>query len=151
MTQHDLQQDLFKVIVPKSLSEFHLVSATEHSTYIELRLEDSADKVPMILSLHNKVVLAGFCNPIELQTFLLKGKPTFFKIYRHRWKLPGSHQHHSHTYHLHPEGIKATYEFAAFLKEMIDNNPKKISILAKFQQIDYKKLWRWYRILLSTE
>ena len=60
------------------------VSFSFHSEYIELRLEDSA----------------------ELQSFPLKGKPVYFKIYRYRWKESGGNRPHSHQYDLHIAGIK---------------------------------------------
>jgi len=63
------------------------------------------------------VVLDGFCNPLELQTFPLNDKPVYFKIYRRRWKVSDDNKHHSNRYDLHPSGVKATFEFANFLKE----------------------------------
>ena len=41
----------------------------QHSSYIELRLEDSVDKIPKELQDCQTVVLDGFTNPIELQSF----------------------------------------------------------------------------------
>ena len=68
--------------------------------YIELRLEDSVDKIPKELQDCQTVVLDGFTNLIELQSFPLKGKPVYFKIYRRGWR-------------------EATHEFASFLKDEV--------------------------------
>ena len=119
MSEQTLLSHVLSVLIPESLSAFHLVSVKEHSDYIELRLEDSADLLPESLQSSTSVVLDGFTNPLELQSFPLKGKPVYFKIYRHRWKASGGSQPYSHQYDLHPEGVKATQEFASFLKDEV--------------------------------
>jgi hypothetical protein len=130
MSYSVLFSDVVSVLVPESLSSFRLVSVKEHSVYISFRLEDSADKIPLALKDCKGVVLDGFCNPIELQSFPLKGKPVYFKVYRRRWKESGSNQHYSHSYDLHPEGVKATHEFASFLKEEVGQT-----------LVEYNALW----------
>ena len=62
------------------------------------------------------VVLDGFCNPLELLHFAIKGKPLYLKLYRRRWKSSCSDQHYSNRYDFHLKGVKATHEFASFLK-----------------------------------
>jgi len=127
-----LFSEVLSVLIPPSLSLFNLVSVKEHSTYIEFRLEDPADVIPEALSSSKNVVLDGFCNPIELQSFLLKSKPVYFKIYRRRWKESGSTQHYSHSYDLHPEGVKATHEFATFLKDEVGQSLREYNSLWGF-------------------
>jgi hypothetical protein len=119
MSDSILFSNVLSVLVPESLSFFRLVSVKEHASYIEFRLEDSADIIPVELQGSKNVVLDGFTNPVELQSFPLKGKPVYFRIYRRRWKESGSNQHYSHQYFLHPEGVKATHEFASFLKDEV--------------------------------
>ena len=119
MSDSVLLSRVVSVLIPESLSAFHLVSVKEYPDYIALRLEDSADVIPAALQNCQVVVLDGFCNPLELQSFPLKGKPVYFKIYRHRWKASGGGSPQSHQYDLHPEGVKATHEFASFLKEEV--------------------------------
>jgi len=119
MLAETLLSHVLSVLIPESLSAFHLVSVKEHSEYIELRLEDSADLLPKTLKKSTNIVLDGFTNPLELQSFPLKGKPVYFKIYRRRWKESGGKEHYSHRYDLHPEGVKATQEFASFLKDEV--------------------------------
>jgi hypothetical protein len=116
MSDNTLLTAVLSVLIPESLSIFELVSVKEYSTYIVLRLEDSSKNIPLALKNSRNIVLDGFCNPIELQSFPLKGKPVYFKIFRRRWKESGSKEHYSHDYDLHPVGVKATHEFAFFLK-----------------------------------
>ena len=119
MSYNQLLCEVLSVLIPESLSAFHLVSVKEYSGHIELRLEAWADVIPEELHQIPDVVLDGFSNPIELQSFPMKGKPVYFKIYRRRWKESGSNRHYSHRYDLHPEGVKAMQEFASFLKDEV--------------------------------
>jgi hypothetical protein len=119
MSDSILLSNVLSVLVPESLSQFRLVSVTECPGYISFRLEDASNNIPVELKSCKHVVLDGYCNPIELQSFPLKGKPVYFKIYRRRWKHSGDNQHYSHSYDLHPKGVKATHEFAFFLKEEV--------------------------------
>ena len=114
----NLLLDVLSVLIPESLSAFELVSVNEYPDRIELRLDEPAGSVPVSLA-GKDVILDGFTNPLELQTFPLKDKPVFFKVYRRRWKEKGSNTPHSNQYNLHPEKVKATHEFAAFLKDEV--------------------------------
>ena len=60
-------------------------------------------------------ILDGFCHPLELLHFSIKGKPLYLNLYRRRWKESSSNDHYSNHYDLHPKGVKATHEFASFL------------------------------------
>jgi len=95
---------------------FEVVSLTEKSHGYEMRLEEYAELLPSELFSEPSVVLDGFCHPIELLHFSIKGKPLYLKIFRRRWKASCSNKHYSNRYDLHPEGVKATHEFASFLK-----------------------------------
>jgi len=95
---------------------FEFSGITESSNGFEMRLEEYAELVPSDMEGINDVVLDGFCNPLELLHFSVKGKPLYLKLYRRRWKASCRNQHYSNRYDLHPEGVKATHEFASFLK-----------------------------------
>jgi len=116
MSLSSLYTDLLSILLPASLRDFSLVSVSESPSCIVLRLKESANNIPTALKDNSNVVLDGFCNPLELQTFPLKYKPVYFKIYRRRWKISGDNKHHSNRHDLHPSGVKATFEFANFLK-----------------------------------
>ena len=94
---------------------FEFVSLTEASHGFEMRLDEYAELLPPELSSVSNIVLDGFCNPLELLHFSIKGKPLYLKLYRRRWKASCSNKHYSNRYDLHPEGAKATHEFASFL------------------------------------
>lgn len=63
-----------------------------------------------------EVSLNGYCKPIELMTFPAGGKPVYLKIKRRRWVVKGKKESYTNTYDLNYQGVKATKEFADFLK-----------------------------------
>jgi hypothetical protein len=120
----NLFQNLVSSLLPSEIHQhFSLSSIAEKPHGIELRMEEHADLVPLELSGTLSVVLDGFCNPLELLHFSMKGKPLYLKLYRRRWKESGSSKHYSNVYDLHPEGVKATHEFASFLKGEVGCTP----------------------------
>lgn len=115
---------LLKVLFPEEISNhFEVKEVNEYSDRIEIRLYEYKELAPPQMTEPLPIVLDGFCNPIELQTFMIKGKATFLKIYRRRWKYQGQDQHYSNTYELNPQGVKATNEFATFLKDNVGLTP----------------------------
>jgi len=119
MSTNNILSSILSVLVPSSLSSFSLAGVKEYKDRIEFRMEEDTSNIPLCLQGKNNVILDGFCNPIELQSFPLKEKPVFYKVYRRRWKVSGDTKHFSNEYELHPEGVKATQEFASFLKEEV--------------------------------
>jgi hypothetical protein len=108
---------LLESLLPHQIyHHFKMVSIKERPDYFEMRLEENADLVPSDLSEVFPVVLDGFCNPLELVHFSIKGKPLYLKLYRRRWKASCSDIHFSNSYDFHPSGAKTTHEFASFLK-----------------------------------
>ena len=113
----NLLESLVKNLLPEEIYQhFVVVSLTEKHHGIEMRLEERSALVPLEIKDSPSVVLNGFCNPIELLHFSIKGKPLYLKLYRRRWKESGSKVDYSNHYDFHPEGVKATHEFASFLK-----------------------------------
>ena len=109
---------LLKVLFPTEISShFEVKEVKDLADRVEIRLEEYPELVPSQMTQKEPIVLDGFCNPIELQTFMIKGKATFLKMYRRRWKYQGQTTHYSNTYQLNPQGVKATNEFASFLKD----------------------------------
>ena len=119
MLSEDIFKSVLSVLVPDSLSDFVLAEVKEYKYRIEFRMEEKETNIPVSLVGKENVVLDGFCNPIELQSFPLKEKPVFYKVYRRRWKISGENKHVNNERELHPEGVKATQEFASFLKEEV--------------------------------
>lgn len=112
-----------KLILPNEIIEsFNLVDIKESQTIYELYLEEKTSLVPESL-LGKAVILDGFCNPLSLLTFPQKGKPTYLIIKRRRWKEKGGSTHYSNEYSFNQPHVKATKEFAAFLKEVHRHTP----------------------------
>ena len=117
-------QSLVNVLFPTDISlHFEVSMVQEYPDRIEIRMEELQELVPEKLYSKEEVVLDGFCNPLELQSFPLKGKPVYLKLYRRRWKEKGGNEHFSNIYDIHPDGVKATKDFASFLKESFGQSP----------------------------
>lgn len=132
MEEKSLYQDLLKLIVPKEITDnFELIEIVEKEHMITLCFEEISSMIPEALQ-GKIVVLDGYLNQLELQTFPLKDKTVFIALRRRRWKEKGdSKQSYSNTYELHVEGMKTTKEFGAFLKEEFGLQPD-----------EYNKLWK---------
>jgi len=118
-----INKQVLSLIVPAEILEsFQLSGVCETKQTIELQLHERKDLIPVSLQ-GMDVVLDGFCNPIELQSFPLKGKATFIKLFRRRWKQRGSRKHMSNSYDFADSGTKATRMFGAFLKGAFGYSP----------------------------
>ena len=132
MVEKTLYNELISLIVPKEITEnFELIEIVEKEHMITLMFEELTNRIPAALQ-GKEVVLDGYLNQLELQTFPLKDKTVFIAIRRRRWKEKGvTTQSHSNTYALHIEGMKTTKEFGAFLKEEFGLQPD-----------EYNKFWK---------
>lgn len=132
MEEKALFQELLKLIVPKEITDnFELIEIVEGTNMITLSFEELTSRIPKALS-GKEVVLDGYLNQLELQTFPLKDKTVYIALRRRRWKEKGDNtQSFSNTYELHVEGMKTTKEFGAFLKEEFGLQPD-----------EYNKLWK---------
>ena len=116
-----MNQELIQLFAPEViLSHFEYKEMEEISGVYRLCLDEKNDVShhPAALKGKSDVILNGFMNPIELQTFPAKGKEVFLILRRRRWKLQGSEESYHNTYDFHELGMKATREFGAFLKEI---------------------------------
>ena len=112
-----LLQDLLKMHVPAEYLEyFELYKVIEYDDCFHLVLHEKASQVPKELEGSN-AVLDGFVNPLSILSHSFSLKKIVLIVKRRRWKLPGTDQHYSNTYQLHPQGARITPAFSAFLKE----------------------------------
>jgi len=112
-----------QLLAPKEiLASFDLIEIKEGVKYSELIFEEKVELIPDPLN-GQEVVLDGFCNPISLLGFPLKGQPMYLVLKRRRWKAKGGGKHYSNDYYFNHPGVKATKEFAAFLKEVHRHTP----------------------------
>jgi hypothetical protein len=103
--------------LPKEwLKWFDLTEIKELEKEWQIMLTEKENLVPGKLK-GKEVVQNGYMNPIEIEDFPLRGKKTFLKFFRRRWKEQGKNESYFNEYDFHPEGMKATREFGAFLKE----------------------------------
>lgn len=115
---------MLAVFFPKEITlHFTIKKVDEKKEYIQIRFEELPELVPKEMDLPKDIVLDGFCNPLELQSFPLKGKAVYLNLYRRRWKYKGEKKHFSNSYNFNDEGVKATKEFASFLKGAFGQTP----------------------------
>lgn len=116
-----MDSELIKLFAPGYILEhFEFEKYEEISGVIRIHLVEKKDyrHVPRELPAKLNAVLNGYMNPIEIQTFPTQGKEVFLYLRRRRWKEKGSNKSYFNTYDFCQEGIKATKEFGAFLKEI---------------------------------
>jgi hypothetical protein len=116
MLTENLFASLASIVVPKDyLNDFEIVSVEEKPSEWVITLHEKADRIPAAL-MGKSSVLDGFCNPITILSHGFSMKKIYLQLYRRRWKEPVSNRHYHNEYDLHPEGMKTTRKFAAFLK-----------------------------------
>ena len=110
-------EELVSLVAPGDLSKsFSLTKIREQESHIKIEFEEDPKLVPNELE-GKDVVLNGFMNPLELQTFPLKDKAVYLLVKRRRWKIRGEHKKSYHNnYDLTETGIKASPAFGSFLK-----------------------------------
>ena len=119
---------VFEMLVPKEiLKSFEVTSIEEGDEDYVIRLEERKDLLPKEILRKKKAVSDGFCRELELQTFPIKGKAVYLKIYRRRWKEKGGGERNfQNEYEFNEKGMKATKEFGAFLKEAFGTGTHKL-------------------------
>ena len=117
-------KSLLRILFPEEITmHFEVTRVTERKEYIQIRFEELAELVPQKMNDSKEIVLDGFCNPLELQSFPLKGKAVYLQLYRRRWKYKGENKHYSNCYRFNQQGVKATKEFGSFLKRAFGQTP----------------------------
>lgn len=110
-----------KLFIPEYILEhFDVIDLEELSGIIVISLveKDDTKHIPQQILRSGKAVKDGYCNALEIQTFPAQGKEVFLKLKRRRWKIKGTTKGYHNTYNFIDEGMKATKEFGAFLKEI---------------------------------
>ena len=113
----DIKDALAGVLPKEWLESFDITEMKELPREWQITLVEKEHLVPKELK-GRDVVQNGYMNPVEIEDYPLRGKPTYLKFFRRRWKEQGSTEGCANTYDFHPEGMKATREFGAFLKEL---------------------------------
>ena len=107
-------QKVLKILLPKEwLDYFEVINIEEKQEEWHITLYEKEDRIPKGLVGKN-VVKDGFMNSIEIHDFPLRGKPTYLRFHRRKWKVAGEDESHFNNYEFHPQGMKATKEFGSF-------------------------------------
>ena len=101
---------------PEWIKYFEITKIQKGTIGWRITLIEKEDLIPADLQ-GKEAVQNGYMNPVELNDFPLRGLPTYLRFIRRRWKEPGKEKSYFNNYNFHPEGMKATREFGAFLKE----------------------------------
>lgn len=110
-------RDIIRLLLPEGLLQYFEI----------IEIEDSEESVILYLSERNtppkeykgkKLSSKGFYDPITVQDFPLRGRPTNLKIKRRRWLVEESGEIVSRDWDLVAKGTRMTQEFASFLKEI---------------------------------
>ncbi|MDP2159399.1 MAG: hypothetical protein Q8K02_02875 [Flavobacterium sp.] len=131
MKSNNLYEQLLKLIAPDQITDnFELVEIIEKSHSISFIFVEKDDHIPIDLQ-GKEVVLDGFVNHLELQTFPLRDKTVYMIVRRRRWKEKGKpEESYTNQYDLHYTGMKTTKEFGDFLKEELGLQPT-----------EYNRIW----------
>lgn len=117
-TSEDLLKELLAGIIARDwIEKFELKEVKEKNKEFSILLVEKEELVPKEIKKRDWV-LNGYCRTVELLSFPLKGKATYIKIKKRRWKIRGESKCYTNSYDLYFNGVKATKEFALFLKEL---------------------------------
>jgi hypothetical protein len=114
-----IMEMLVRLIVPEEiLKSFDVSDLKEWGDRFEIVLTEKEHLIPETLK-EKEVVLDGYWNALELQTFPQKGKACYLKLIRRKWKEAGDSKGYGNSYHYNVDGTKATQDFGAFLKDYL--------------------------------
>jgi len=110
-------KDLIKLLIPDGvLQYFEIIDIEDSEESVILHLEER--NTPPKEYKSKKLTSKGFYEPITVQDFPLRGRPTHLKIRRRRWLVEESGEIVSRDWDLVAKGTRMTQEFASFLKEI---------------------------------
>src|SRR3989338_4530548 len=94
-----------EAVLPKEwLSFFEVTEMKELEKEWQISLVEKETLIPKELN-GEEVVLNGYMNPVEMMDFPLRGKQTYLKFFRRRWKRPGAIESYNNEYEFHPAGM----------------------------------------------
>lgn len=105
------------IIEPYWLESFDFKSIEELKSEYQITLEEKASCVSKIET-NEELIQNGFMNMVEVLDYPLRGKPTYLRFVRRRWKDKNNKNSYANEYEFHIRGAKVTKEFGLFLKEL---------------------------------
>ena len=118
MEKSTLESILALMVPAEVLESFTYRDLLEDNKSVTIVLGEKETLTPEPLQSlpESEIALNGFCNPVEIRTFPQKGKATYLRLYRRRWKRRGHKESFSNTYNFHEPEAKLTDPLAFFLK-----------------------------------
>lgn len=105
----------YRLLLPEgTLDYFDLVNVQEGSNEIVIYFEEK-NVVPEQYA-GQESESKGFCEPVVIQDFPIRGKKVFLNVRRRRWILKKSNEYIKRNWRLVAEGTRMTQDFASFLK-----------------------------------
>ena len=132
LTTSDMTKELdfIELFAPQEiLRDFDFEKLVEENDIYRIYMveKEDADHIPAELKKEvngdlSNIVLDGYTNYIELQTFPAMGKEVFLYLKRRRWKIKQDqrqeHKSYTNSYSYSEKSMKATKDFGDFLKEI---------------------------------
>ena len=132
LTTSDMTKELdwIELFAPQEiLRDFDFEKLVEEDGIYRIYMveKEDADHIPAELKKEvngdlSNIVLDGYTNYIELQTFPAMGKEVFLYLKRRRWKIKQEQRQeqksYTNSYSYTEKGMKATKAFGDFLKEI---------------------------------
>ena len=115
----EIQIHLNNLLVPSEvLTDFIITKIDEKDDMLLIELTEKEERISR-LNAGISLVLNGYLNPLEIQSFPVMGKPCILRLIRRRWKakVVGSGNYYN-DYSYTAEGAKVTPKFGAFLKSI---------------------------------
>jgi len=111
------EHELIGLMLPDGILDFFdIVTAEKQIESYTIYLEEK-NNTPESYKQH-KLQSKGFCEPITIQDFPLRGKACYLKVKRRRWLDLDTGMTVSRDWNMVAKGTRMTIEFATFLKEL---------------------------------
>jgi hypothetical protein len=116
--QINFNDEVLKILIPEEYLKDFVPNRVENKpTEWVIELIEKDDRIPAALA-GKEAVLDGYNNEIDILTHAFSLKKIYLRLIRRRWKEKGTTKHYSNEYDLHIPGMKTTWEFRDFLKEI---------------------------------
>jgi hypothetical protein len=112
-----LSRAMSMLVPARILEDFEMWDAEKSKERWVIEMREKAGRIPEELSGYVDVVFDGYCNPIETLRHSFVCKPIYLRLYRRRYKRPGTDKHYSNEYNVILKGVKMVPELGIFLKE----------------------------------
>ncbi len=144
-----LAQSVLESFFPKSLLDyFEIVDFIQQDDdrYIYL---DEKKSIPEELKAED-FVCYGFAELSTYQDFPIRGRACYLKIRRRKWKDRITGKIVKREWQISSKGTRYTIDFAAFLKQSLDDTPISVTSLEHHYHIKSNNLQKQYKNHLSS-